>query len=115
MSKFVRNIVVKTNFDGDAVTLTLSPLTLGEVMIAGKAAREMQANPDSLDSGKLLETMLPMITRHLVKLEGLVAADNSAVTTDEFLGSSYFTRVIVEAGKELLASAYPQNPSLSAP
>jgi hypothetical protein len=107
VSGFLRNIVMTKTFDGDEVTMVMSPLTLGEVLSTSAAGKS--------DVADIAAVVMPIMERHLVSVAGLRANDGTPVTKEELLSSAYFTRLIVDGGMELLRNAHPKNPLPPAP
>lgn len=99
MSRYVRNIIFKDEFDGDKVKLTMTPLTLDEIfkLRAGGAEAAATAAVDA-------------VRAHLVKIEGLSAADGTPIENEEVLRDAYFSGLVAAAGMELMRNASPQNP-----
>lgn len=111
MSGFLRNIVLAKTFDGDEVSMVLTPLTLEEVLMTSALSKGPDQNPSTSDVAKVVT---PIVQKHLVSVTGLRAADGTEVTIQELLANAYFTRLVVDAGMELLSHAYPRNPNTSA-
>ena len=105
MSAYLRNIKYKGSFDGDAVEIVMTPISLAETL-------DMQSKTSERE---VAESLGPMVQKHLVSITGLKAADGTDVSTEDFFGSAYFTRLLVAAGMELLTNAAPKNPEPPAP
>lgn len=103
MSRYVRSIVVKRDFEDDKVTLTLTPVGFGDAL-----------KFRNIDVQNLKEDDIPKIFGELKKyvttLAGLRSDDGTEVTVDEFFTSFYFSTLLVDMLTEWVAKGSPQNP-----
>lgn len=100
MSKYLRQIVYKGEFDGDAVTLTMNHMETADVL----TLRDLSADT-------VASTFQPLIAKYLVSVEGLTAADGTPVTKEEFCAALYFLPVLVDAGMALINGSRVANPT----
>jgi hypothetical protein len=101
VSKYLRQIIFKTDFDGDTVTVTMNPMATVDAL-AFRAGES--------ETG-LAQALQPLMAKYLVSVEGLRAADGVDVSKDEFLSSLYFLPLLVQAGLELMNASRVQNPT----
>ena len=101
MSKYLRQIIHKSEFDGDSVTVVMNPMnTLDALSIQGFSS----------ESG-VASLFQPLMAKYLVSVSGLHAADGSEVSKDEFLTALYFLPLLAAAGMDLLNGSRIQNPT----
>jgi len=111
MSKYIRQIKVEVDFDGDKGIAVLRPLTLSEVMrlmpyTKGKAQDDYSRREQE---AKLIETFGDMLPSILVSISGLTDADGQPITAAE-LRDAYFAPVLAQLAVSAIAAAAPPNP-----
>lgn len=99
MSRYIRQVVYKGEFDGDQVEVVMRPLQF-------KDALAFQGRPPE----EIGRTIAGLLRDYVVEVRGLFAADNTPVTKEEFLDSAYFTQVLISASLELVQRATVPNP-----
>lgn len=105
MGGYIPTIERTTIFDGDTVRSTLRPMTQVQALT-------FQA---MVSAGKQEHELVPYLTdvvrENLTRIEGVRDANGSAVDAETILRDGYFTRLVVELGRELIARAVPVNPT----
>jgi|NOAtaT_6_FD_contig_61_1072674_length_745_multi_2_in_0_out_0_2 hypothetical protein len=103
MSKFVRNIVIKQEFEGDTVTVTLLPLKYG-------AALRMRGIVDGTgDAARFVDVLREILPEHLVSFGGLHDAGGSEVESATVFEHAYFAVLLANIGMEWLKESSPKN------
>lgn len=116
MSKYVRNPIVKVKFDGDDVSVVLTPITLEERF---KLEDEM---PDKTDSPevkaeknlKVFHLSRGMLKEHIQKIEGLRDAANVDIGVEEVFRDAYFRDLCSKIFRGWYALKEPVNPEVPA-
>lgn len=101
MSKYLRQIIHKSEFDGDSVTVVMNPMNTVDAL-------SLQGVDGETSAATLFQ---PLMTKYLVSVSGLHAADGSEVSKDEFLTALYFLPILAAAGMDLLNGSRIQNPT----
>lgn len=104
MSGYVRNIVIKREFEGDNVTIALKPAEFGDMLNFGKI------DAKNLNKDELV-LMFTKLKAYVAGLSGLKAGDASDVSVDELFSAAYFTGFLTDVLAEWLEKALPANPS----
>jgi hypothetical protein len=104
VSSYVRDIVIKRQFQDDAVTIVMRPVKFGDALRFSE-----------IDTGKLApKDLLPFMNDmkgYVKTLAGLKANDASEVTTDELFEAAYFLDFLTGVLEEWLEKSIPSNPS----
>lgn len=108
MSKFVRNIVIKQEFEGDTVTVTLLPLKYGAALRLRSAADE------KVDGLKFVDLLREILPEHVVSLEGLYDAGGGEVGAATVFEHAYFAVLLTNIGAAWLTESSPKNSPQSA-
>ena len=103
MSGYVREIVVKREFQGDHVTIVLSPLKFADALKFSEADFK-HLKPQEL--GPIVQDMKGYVKR----LDGLKADDASPVAIDEMFESAFFSELVTDILTEWVERGLPQNP-----
>lgn len=106
MSNYLRQVVFKTQFDGDEVTLVMNPLPMADAL-------RLRSTPQTQEA--VVTAFADILGRQLVSVAGLRAADGTDIPKEELLRDAYFTSLVTDAGSELFRHAMPQNPKQPAP
>lgn len=103
MSGYVRDIIIKRQWQGDDVTIVMKPAKFVDLMGFGK-----------FDRGTFAQEQLPAFSEKLKgytkTLSGLKAHDASEISVDEFYENAYFIELVTEVLSEWLGKATPSNP-----
>lgn len=110
MSKYVRNVVFKTEFDGDAIELTLRPLTFEQMLNVRRSVPKDESADEQL---RFSQDLAALVIGQIVDVRGLLAADGSAIALPE-LGNAYFGALMTLAGMHLIQQATPASPKAAA-
>jgi len=108
MSRYVKQVIHRTKFDGDDVTVTLEPfryadlLQLDGLVVAGTKDSEVL---------NLYSKMLPA---YIAKVEGLRDAAGVEMTGADICNSVYFSALLVDIGNALVNAAKLADPRLPA-
>lgn len=100
MSKYVRSVTHKIEFDGDVVDVVLKPITLGDLLRLNSTLSE----PEKFVA-QVAEVLPSYVEKHSLK-----DAAGTDVTISEICSVAYFMPLMVKIGTALVASARPQNP-----
>lgn len=103
MSGYVRSTVFKGEFQGDAVSCNLKPLSFADLI-------KLQATVSGdEEAAKLIGEVVPNYVENFV---GPKAADGSEVSIQEVCAVAYFADLAMDIGRTLLNAALPpQKPS----
>lgn len=101
MSKFMRNITVTSEFDGDTVKASFRP-------ISTPAAFELKRGGDGPDTEN---AMLRIAKDHITQISGLKAADGTAISMDELFDSAYFLPLILDLSASWISQSMPSGNS----
>jgi hypothetical protein len=104
VSEYVREIIVKRQFQGDNVTVVLKPVKFSDAL---KFSNLDVAKLSVAELGPMVQDMKGYIT----KLDGLKAHDASDVTADEMFESAYFAELVTDVLTEWIGRGLPSNPS----
>ena len=104
MSQYVRSIVVKRDYQGDKVTLTLKPVGFMD------AVKFKNIDTDNLKEDEV-PSILNMIRPYITCFSGLKADDGSDVSLDEFFSAFCFSALLFDMLTEWISKSTPQNPS----
>jgi hypothetical protein len=103
VSGYVRDIVIKRQFQEDAVTIVMRPVKFGDALKFSE-----------IETGKLSpKDMAPFLLdmkSYVKTLSGLKAHDASDVTVEELFESAYFLEFLTEVLEEWLDKSIPSNP-----
>lgn len=104
MSGYVRSTRFEDEFEGEKVSADLSPLTFVDLVRIRSATDQSEA-----ELAKIHAEMLP---RYVKNLQGVKAADGSAVPVEEVATSAYFFELATKLGIKIAEAATPpQKPS----
>lgn len=104
MSGYVRSTEFKGEFEGDAVSCTLKPLSFPDLI------RLQETVAGDEEAALRIAAVVPSYVENFV---GPKAADGSEVSIQEVCSVSYFTELVLDIGRKLLNAALPpQKPSL---
>lgn len=101
MSKFLRNITVTSEFDGDTVKASFRP-------ISTPAAFELKRGEGGTGTE---DAMLRIAKDHITQISGLKAADGSEVSMDELFHSAYFLPLVLELASQWISQSMPSGNS----
>jgi hypothetical protein len=102
MGKFVRNIVVTKQFDGETWRVTLKPLTHAD------AVQLMSATRESSQEG-LYMLAVQMLPRYIVEVSGGTDAAGNPITAEDVCSLAYFGPLLSEVTEEWMAQSMPGN------
>ena len=103
MSQYVRSIVIKRDYQGDKVTLTLKPVGFVD------AVKFRNLNGDTLKEEDV-PTILGAIRPYVTGFAGLKADDGTDVELDEFFSAFCFSTLLFDMLTEWVTKGTPQNP-----
>jgi hypothetical protein len=104
VSGYVRNIVVKKDYEGDKVTITLNPIGFGD------ALKLKGLDPKTLSETDFIPLM-EILKGYVVALSGLKADDASDISVEELFSKAYFVGLLTEVLEEWLKKGTPKDPS----
>lgn len=103
MSSYVRDIVIKRQFQEDAVTIVMRPVKFGD------ALRFSEIDTTRLAPKDLVPFMNDM-KGYVKTFSGLKANDATDVTIDELFEAAYFLDFLTGVLEEWLEKSIPTNP-----
>lgn len=112
MSKYVRNPVVVCEFDGDKVTVVLTPIEFSE-RLAIEDAMPFSDDTREVMAAKHLDTATrsrTAVRAHIQKLEGLRDAAGVEVSVDDVFRDSYFENLVADIFRQWWRMRIPVNP-----
>jgi hypothetical protein len=101
VSKYVRNIRLETEFDGDHVVIVMRPLKFADLVILSTKIQEGEA--------ALINEFVGMMKKYIISIEGLNDAEGGAIGIDD-LGDSYFAPVTAQAAVKCINASAPPTP-----
>lgn len=101
MSKFVRNISIAKQFDGDTVTFTLRPMSY----VTALKFNDMRELSQEEQGRFSLEAM----REHLVSVTGATDAAGAPLEADDVFGAAYFLPLISEMTAAWVQESMPGN------
>jgi hypothetical protein len=107
VSGYVRDIVIKKDWDGDKVTLVLRPVSFDDML----AVSNILVNGKAIIPVADLRTFLARMKPYTKTLSGLKAYDGSEVSIDELFDTAYFIELLTDVIAEWLEKGIPANPS----
>lgn len=103
MSGYVREIVIKKDFQDDKVTVVMLPAKFQDMLsIADLDLKKL--------STKDFAPIMKLARPYLKTLSGLKAHDASEVSADEFFDNAYFLELLTDVLIEWIDKALPANP-----
>ncbi len=105
MSKYLRAIVKDYSFDGDSVKATFKPMDAPDFMSLGRAGNEAVA-----DEQIAVKRSYELVSKYLVKVEGLTDSAGAELTRDDVVRDSYFVGLVTDIFKDMVELATPSNP-----
>lgn len=106
MSGYVRDVVIKKQWDGDKVTFVLKPIGTGEMLGVTQFLNDGKLNLPVSELPKFLEQMKPFTK----KVDGLKTHDAAEVTLDELYEAAYFFPLLTDVAIEWISKGTPENP-----
>jgi hypothetical protein len=103
VSKYVRDIVIKKQFEEDLVTVVLRPMKFGDALRFAELDTEKMSPKEVIP---FMETM----KGYVKTLSGLKTHDAADVTVDELFESTYFLDFLTDVLVEWLEKSTPSNP-----
>jgi len=103
MSKFVRDIVIKSEMEGQAFNATLSCMSRSTAMKLSTVLSES----GTAFNAENISVMEKEVAPYFKSLEGVLAEDGTPVTVEEFCSSFYFTVKFTEVLSEWLTRSMP--------
>lgn len=104
MGKFIKSIVIKTEFDGDNVTMTVRPM---DQATAIKLRNIQRKDPSGAPNDEGMNTMLSSFSEHLESVEGVTDADGNEVVLGEIKSSAYFIGLLSHGAIEWSSRSIP--------
>jgi len=110
LSRYVRNVIVKTSFDGDEVTVTLKPMTFADRLFIDQNVPEGALKDASREqriafATAARERCIPAV----LSIQGLKDADGQALGA-EVLGDAYFADLVSVVWQEWYRAASVADP-----
>lgn len=105
MSQYVRNIIVKREFQDDKVTVTFRPVEFVDALKFKNIAADELSEDD-------VPGIFNKLKAYVISLSGLRADDGSDVTVDEFFSLLYFNELLLDVLTEWVSRGSPKNPRL---
>jgi hypothetical protein len=102
MSGYVRNIEIKTKFDGRDITVMVTPLLRADLF-------KLQALIESGDQAGVFTQYADDLVKY-VKSADVVDASGVAVPTEEWCASAYFIPLVTAVMSAHMGGATPANP-----
>jgi hypothetical protein len=106
MGKFVRNIQVVREFDGDKWKFTLLPLNHADSVTMFELTKK---GAESMDKEKVFSVTMGMLPRYLIETSGGTDAAGQPLTKDDVLSSAYFIPLLAEVLQEWMERSMPGN------
>lgn len=117
MSKFLKTIEFKTEFEGDQVVATLTPLSFEDALryedlevVPEDDSERAKSIAHSKVSTMIAQTLAGFLPKYCLELKGLNDAEGKVLTIHEVCANAYFGPLIIEMGRALVRAAYPQRP-----
>lgn len=112
MSRYVRNQIIRSEFDGDVVVATVSPMTLEELLLIEDSIPFKDASAEEKKAGhaKVYDLSVEGLKKHCQKIEGLTDAAGAAVGSEEVFRDAYFKDLVTDIFKQWYAGRKPVNP-----
>lgn len=112
MSGYVKKVVVRREFEGDSVVVTLSPirwpdrLDINDLIPADVEARK---RPEELK--KVTRASIDIMSRYVLSVEGLFDLEKSPVEKDAVSRDAYFFDLAGDVFREWYSASLPQDPT----
>lgn len=104
MSRYVRSTTKTIEFDGDTVTVTLAPITQGDLL----ALRAASQGAEGTEQAFVREAA--RIVPQYVQISGLRDVAGSEISISEVASQAYFVPLLVDLTTQLLGISVPSNP-----
>jgi hypothetical protein len=120
VSGYLKNVTVKTVFDGDSVTAVLKPISfLDRVRIEDKLpsrddSKEIQEQKRKSASEWLTKEIPQILGGYLVSVDGLKDAEGAPIAKEAVLLDGYFTGLVGVIYQEWFAQRAPKDPTVPA-
>lgn len=101
MSKFVRNISITKQFDGDTATFTLRPMSY----VTALKFNDMRELSQEVQGKYGLEAL----REHLVAVTGVTDAAGAPLGVEDILGAAYFIPLVSEVTAAWVQESMPGN------
>lgn len=103
MSKFLRNITLALEYDGDSIEVVLKPLRTEDALrikALGEEAREEET----------LRTFRDIVGPSVVSMKGLRTADGTELGFEEMAEAMYFAPLLIDIGNRWVIASNPRDP-----
>ena len=102
MSKFIRSVPFKTEYDGDSISMNLQPLKRKDILKLAPFMGDGES-VGTLDSFQMMDVGSGLIPNYVTNFKGLVDAEDQQITIEEAVDESYFTELVSIIMQELFA------------
>ena len=103
MSKFVRNIIVELDFEGDKAVFTLSPMTYATALRFRESARNVTEETKA-EAEKILLSELAASTQFV---RGITDAAGVEVEKEVLFNAAYFAPLVADLALEWMRQSTP--------
>lgn len=103
MTRYVREVKVETEFDGDKLTATLRPLLFEDALALQSLAGSGEA--------AMLTAYGKLLSKYLIRMDPVHDADNGVVPLEELISVTYFQPLIVNLMRAHMRAAKPADPT----
>jgi len=104
MTRYVREIKVETEFDGDKLTASLKPLLFEDAL----ALQGMAGNGEAA----MLTAYGKLLPKYVVRMDPVHDADNGVVALEELTSVTYFQPLVANLMRAHMQAAKPVDPIL---
>jgi hypothetical protein len=121
VSKYLRELRITVDFEGDTVTAVMKPLRyedflLLQALIEGTGRKpledmtEEERDAQSKNDMQLVTKYAEILPRYVLRLDGMADAAGASLTIQEVCEVVYFMPLVGQLGSALIQSATPSNP-----
>lgn len=106
MGKFVRNVIVEVEFEGETARVTLKPMSYSQALKAQRLVpKKDEPEPEDMEE-KYLDVFADSLRVSVIDFSGITAADNTPVKIEDVLDSAYFLPLLVEIGQKWMEATF---------
>jgi len=109
MSRFVRQIRFETEFDGDKVSMKLSPMTYGDMALVAPVSGQ------ALDAKAFIAAVRDVLPKYVSEFGGLKDAEGVDLTLEDVVTQVYFVGLLQDVAVRLVRLSSPQVESVENP
>lgn len=105
MSKFVKEIRLEKEFDGDQVVAIARPLSISDMM-SMKPPKQLVDGKRENSPEEILE-MVALFKKYVASIEGIKDANGVAITAEIVLDNAYFLQLIADLATDWISRSVP--------